>query len=57
MYKTRINLLKLQSKTHIKNMCGWRDGSAIKSTGSSSRGPEFYPQQPHGVSETIRNEI
>jgi hypothetical protein len=27
---------------------GWRDGSAVKSTDYSSRGPEFNSQQPHG---------
>ena len=26
---------------------GWRDGSAVKSTDCSSRGPEFNSQQPH----------
>jgi hypothetical protein len=30
---------------------GWRDGSVVKSTGYSSRGPEFNPQQPHGGSQ------
>jgi hypothetical protein len=29
---------------------GWRDGSAVKSTDCSSRGPEFNSQQPHGGS-------
>ena len=27
---------------------GWRDGSEIKGTGCSSRGPQFNSQQPHG---------
>jgi hypothetical protein len=27
---------------------GWRDGSEVKSTGCSSRGPEFNFQQPRG---------
>jgi hypothetical protein len=27
---------------------GWRDGSEVKSTDCSSRGPEFKIQQPHG---------
>jgi hypothetical protein len=27
---------------------GWRDGSAVKSTDCSFRGPEFNSQQPHG---------
>jgi hypothetical protein len=29
----------------------WRDGSAVRSTGCSSRGPEFNSQQPHGGSQ------
>ena len=29
----------------------WRDGSAVKSTGGSSRGPRFNSQQPHGGSK------
>jgi hypothetical protein len=29
----------------------WRDGSVVKSTEYSSRGPEFNPQQPHGDSQ------
>jgi hypothetical protein len=30
---------------------GWRDGSAVKSTNCSSRGPEFKSQHPHGGSQ------
>jgi hypothetical protein len=30
---------------------GWRDGSAVKSTDCSSRGPEFNSQQPHDGSQ------
>ena len=30
---------------------GWRDGSVVKSTDCSSRGPEFNFQQPHGGSQ------
>ena len=30
---------------------GWRDGSAVKSTDSSCRGPEFNSQQPQGGSQ------
>jgi hypothetical protein len=30
---------------------GWRDGSAVKSTDYSSKGPEFKSQQPHGGSQ------
>jgi hypothetical protein len=29
---------------------GWRDGSVVKSTDCSSKGPEFKSQQPHGGS-------
>jgi hypothetical protein len=39
-----------------ENICksraeGWTDGSVVKSTDSSSVGPEFKPQQPHGGSQ------
>ena len=53
--KYAINLEKegerernLDSKI-LKESCGggWRDGSGVKSTGCSSRGPEFKSQQPH----------
>jgi hypothetical protein len=27
---------------------GWRDGTVVKSTGCSSKGPEFNSQQPYG---------
>jgi hypothetical protein len=30
---------------------GWRDGSVVKSTDCSSKGPEFKSQQPHGGSQ------
>jgi hypothetical protein len=30
---------------------GWRDGSVVKSTDCSSRGPEFNSQQPYGGSQ------
>jgi hypothetical protein len=30
---------------------GWRDGSVVKSTDCSSKGPEFNSQQPHGDSQ------
>jgi hypothetical protein len=36
----------------LKNYFGdWRDGSAVKSTECSSRGPQFNFQQPHGSSQ------
>jgi hypothetical protein len=30
---------------------GWRDGSVVKSTECSSKGPEFKSQEPHGGSQ------
>jgi hypothetical protein len=30
---------------------GWRNGSAVKSTDCSSKGPEFKSQQPHDGSQ------
>jgi hypothetical protein len=38
---------KKKKKEKEKEQGGWRDGSAVKSTGWSSRGPEFNSQQPH----------
>jgi hypothetical protein len=32
---------------------GWRDGSAVKNTGCSSRGPRFNVQHPHYLSVTL----
>jgi hypothetical protein len=37
-----------QSKSQVR---GWRDGSAVKKTGCSSRGPEFNSQLPHTSSQ------
>ena len=34
-----------------KDYQGWRDGSVVKSTDCSSKGPEFKSQQPHGGSQ------
>jgi hypothetical protein len=33
------------------NILDWRDGSSVKSTDCSSRGPEFNSQRPHGGSQ------
>jgi hypothetical protein len=38
-----------QNKQKLKQ--GWRDGSVVKNTDSSSRGPEFNSQQLHGGSQ------
>jgi hypothetical protein len=37
----------------IKNgyLEGWRDGSVVKRTDCSSKGPEFNSQQPYGGSQ------
>jgi hypothetical protein len=42
--KSKAEGLKVTSQT-------WRDGSAVKSIGCSSRGPEFNSQQSHGGSQ------
>jgi len=42
---------KQTNKQTNKKKWGWRDGSVVKSTDCSSRGPEFYSQQPHGGSQ------
>jgi hypothetical protein len=46
-------------KCHVENLMrslkhssrGWRDGSAVKNTDCSSKGPEFKSQQPHSSSQ------
>ena len=42
---------KQKIKKKKKGKKGWGDGSAIKSADSSSKGPEFKSQQPHGGSQ------
>jgi hypothetical protein len=34
-----------------KLQASWQDGSVVKSTDCSSKGPEFHFQQPHGGSQ------
>jgi hypothetical protein len=41
---------KNKTKKKIKHL-DWRDGSVVKSTDCSSKGPEFNSQQPHGGSQ------
>jgi hypothetical protein len=64
--KLPILLILLYLRSKIMTIChpryfelrilwlGWRDGSAVKSTDCSSRGPEFKSQQPHGGSQPSR---
>jgi hypothetical protein len=35
-----------------KHKVAWRDGSKVKSTDCSFRGPEYNSQQPHGDSKS-----
>jgi hypothetical protein len=53
--KTKQNKTKKQKqkqkKEHLLLLWGWSDGSEVKSTDCSSRGPEFKSQQPHGGSQ------
>jgi hypothetical protein len=55
MHKENVACLQnvYYSSSFLKNciMGGWRDDSTVKSTECSSRGPEFYSQQPHGGSQ------
>jgi hypothetical protein len=48
---TKSSLVTI-NKPNLRNVLGWRDGSAVESTDCSSRGPEFKSQQPHGGSQT-----
>ncbi|EEQ62520.1 hypothetical protein CBFG_06232 [Clostridiales bacterium 1_7_47FAA] len=37
--------------SHRRLESGWRDGSAVKRTDCSSRGPKFNSRQPHSGSQ------
>jgi hypothetical protein len=45
-YFSTIKYLEKGDQHQRVNDWGWRDGSAVKSTGCSSRGPEFNSQKP-----------
>jgi hypothetical protein len=49
--KTKNKTKTKQTNNKKKRKRGWRDGSVVKSTDCSSRGPEFNSQQPHGGSQ------
>jgi hypothetical protein len=42
---------KTKERKCKSKMRGWRDGSVVKSTGCSSKGPRFNSQYPHGGSQ------
>ena len=46
-----LNLRVMDLSTTLGTSLGWRDGSVVKSTDCSSRGPEFNSQQPLGGSQ------
>jgi hypothetical protein len=48
IYMTLISSTEFTIKIYLE---GWRDGSVVKSTDCSSRGPEYKSQQPHGGSQ------
>ena len=56
LYESEASLV-WDSKGYTEKSClekqnkGWRDGSAVKGTDCSSRGPEFNFQQPHSGSQ------
>jgi len=51
MWYTDIHAGKTLIHLKVKRDGDWRDGSEVKSTGYSSRGPEFKSQQLHGGSQ------
>jgi len=51
-YKVRADVNKMKITGQLKTIkWGWRDGSVVKRTDTSSRGPEFNSQQPHSGSQ------
>jgi len=53
MHMDTKNVLEVNGHCLLQKLLrgGWRDGSVVKSTDCSSRGPEFNSQQPHGGSQ------
>jgi hypothetical protein len=47
-----IPALQWQKQKQKFEFHGWRDGSVVKNTDCSSRGPEFKSQQSHGGSQS-----
>jgi hypothetical protein len=45
------NYLLIIFNLEIRYRKGWRDGSVVKSTDFSPKGPEFNSHQPHGGSQ------
>jgi hypothetical protein len=45
-FSLNLELKKVSSPLREKILGGWRDGSAVKHTDYSFRGPEFKSQQP-----------
>jgi len=50
-YVRETCLKNKSNKPFFKGVGVWRDGSVVKSTDWSSRGPEFKSQQPRGGSQ------
>jgi hypothetical protein len=56
VHRVHIHTFRQKNHTHktvLKKMwkLGWRDGSEVRNTAGSSRGPELNSQQPHGGSQ------
>ena len=51
LHKETLSLKKTERKKRNHSLGGWRDGSVVKGTDGSTRGPEFNSQQPHGGSQ------
>jgi hypothetical protein len=46
--KLRTEIKRMYEVVSRTGRWGWRDGSVVKSTDCSSRGPDFNSQQPRG---------
>jgi hypothetical protein len=51
LHKALLYTKDKKVEKEIRKSGGWRDGSVVKSTDCSSRGPEFKSQKPHGGSQ------
>ena len=50
-YRMVQRLKQFEENGFKTNIGGWRDGSEVKNTSCSIRGPESNSQQPHGGSQ------
>jgi hypothetical protein len=57
IFNWKFTFVSIIDKVYRRGAVDWRDGSVVKSTICSSRGPKFKSQQPHGGSQPSVTEL